>query len=203
MKVGFFQCCLAAHNHPPRFIPNPTKFPQMIDIFWTKRPMFLVFSLYGKSPKYCFSSIFFGHENYGIIFLDFGLQSRQSAPGFLSSSSNWALPITFPPDECVSPLGPKGGERTRPIPTKGQTLWYSIYSINLPEGKKRRHLKTTLMCCFTGGFFAGLGRPPCRGVRVSGHHTGQRAQQLQLHGSQVSAVDEYESLSLVTVADTR
>ncbi len=121
----------------------------MIDKFWTSHVFsFLLVRKGSKIIQYLV--LFFGHENLGCVFQDFGLQSRQSAPGFLSSSSNWVLPITFPPNECVSPLGPKGGEQAHPIPTKGQTLWYSKY--NLPEGKKRRPLKTALMCCFMAGF---------------------------------------------------
>ncbi len=49
-------------------------------------------------------------------------------PGFLSSRQNWVTP--------PSPLGSNGGRHTRlrvrgwgdPIPTKGQTLWYSMHT---------------------------------------------------------------------------
>jgi len=67
-------------------------------------------------------------------------QSVQSA-GFISSRPNWVGP---PPQLQVSvapppPLGPKAERLTRwwgrgsgdPIPKKGQTLWYSVYTIIL------------------------------------------------------------------------
>ncbi len=53
-------------------------------------------------------------------------------PGFLSICLNWAPSSA---SECCSPLWVQEGRHTRlrgmgdPIPTKGQTLWYYMYTI--------------------------------------------------------------------------
>jgi hypothetical protein len=62
-----------------------------------------------------------------------GAQSRQSAKPF-SSRRNWDPPNTSPAGECAPPRsggrGTLAGERgvgRVPIPTRGHTLWYSLY----------------------------------------------------------------------------
>jgi hypothetical protein len=56
---------------------------------------------------------------------------------FFSSRPNWDSPNPSPAGECVPPFGsggtPSRGERGWgvPIPTRGQTLWYSRYICTL------------------------------------------------------------------------
>jgi hypothetical protein len=67
---------------------------------------------------------------------------RYRVQGFLSSRQNW-LPPPSHPQASVSPPGPRGGTHSRAgewaVQIKGQTRWYSSYSIITLRTEPMRH----------------------------------------------------------------